>query len=255
MKWRFHLIVCLLTMLCSLPETANAADFPVPPVKTSLRIEDEPVTVVVSGFISMTPTAQGQSIAVKADADLSDLQEKILPILRAQLNQDNRCGDRLHVDRATLAPEAPAGLLTAEVHYEKWGCAKAFGKEIVKKLVGGNAVVRVRLTPVVDTPGAVHLRAEVLAIDADGQLGELLRSGSFGAALQEKLRKSLARDLEKSSEFQAALPASVQNMAAIRAAEFSNSGEGRLRLTISGEVQVSAEQAAKITEQLKALAR
>jgi hypothetical protein len=33
------------------------------------------------------------------------------------------------------------------VHYERYACVKALGKEIVKRLVGGNGVVELNLTP------------------------------------------------------------------------------------------------------------
>jgi hypothetical protein len=234
---------------------AAALSLDIPPLKTALPIADQSVTVIASGHVSMAPTAGGQVVAVKLAVDLSDLQEKITAILRAQLTQDNRCGDRLSVERAELAPEAPAALLTAWVRYEKWGCAKAFGKEMVKRLVGGNGVVKVRLTPAVDSPDAVHLHADVLSIDADGQLGEVLRSGSFGAALQEKIRKTLASDLERSTNLRAALPPAVREIASIKAAEFAAAPERRLGLMVSGEVQVSADQAAAISGQLRNLAR
>jgi hypothetical protein len=152
-------------------------------------------------------------VRLKLDADLSDLQRQITPILRAQLSQDNRCGYRLSVDQATLSPAAPASSLMANVHYEKWGCAKAFGKEIIKKLIGGNGVIRMRLTPVVENSDTVQLRAEVLSIDADGQLGEALRSGSFGEALQEKIRKTIVSAIEKSTKLTESLPPAVRGAA------------------------------------------
>jgi hypothetical protein len=247
---------CLADSIFLLPVLAcacAAADFSllIPAIRTSLPIADQSVTAIVSGHVS----GRGQVVAIQAEADLANLQEKITPILSALLNQDNRCGDRLSVERGALDPDAPSGMLTANLHYEKWGCAKAFGKEMVKRLVGGDAVVKVRLTPVVDTPDAVHLGAEVISIDATGQLGEILRSGSFGAALQEKIRKKLTAELEKSANLKAALPPAVQDIAAIRSAAFADAGAGRLRLAVAGEIQVSGEQAAAIAERLKSLDR
>ena len=250
MRGRYLLVLGLLT---ALPAAADGS-LEIPPLKTALSIADQSVTVIASGHVSMTASPGGQVLAVTLAADLSDLQDKITAILRAQLTQNNRCGDRLSVDRAELAPDAPAALLTAWVHYEKWGCAKAFGKEMVKKLAGGNGTVKVRLVPAVDSPDVVHLHADVLSIEADGQLGELLRSGSFGAALQEKIRKTLASDLESSTNLRAALPPALRDLARIQASEFATAAEQRLRLTISGEIRVSADQAAAISGQLKNLA-
>ena len=122
--------------------------FPIPPITTNLRIEDQPVSITVSGSVAATPSDSGASVRIHLEADLSDLQRQIAPILSAQLNQDNRCGDRLSVEQVTLTAAAPASRLIAHVHYEKWGCAKAFGKEIVKKLIGGNATLELRLTQI-----------------------------------------------------------------------------------------------------------
>ena len=103
------------------------------------------------------------------------MQRRITPILRAQLNQDYHCGERLSVDKAALDPAAAASLLVGNVHCEKWACAKAFGKEAVKKLIGGNGIIRMRLTPSIENSDTVQLRADVLSIDADGELGVALR--------------------------------------------------------------------------------
>jgi hypothetical protein len=228
----------LLFLLSALAASAADFHFDIPPVRTTLDIADQPVAVVISGRLD----ARGESsIAVSLDADLAGLQAQILPILRAQLNEDNRCGNRLSVEQAALAPEAPSAMLTAVVHFEKFACAKAFGKEMVKRLVGGNGTVRVRLTPVVDSPAGAHLNAEVLPIEADGQLGEILRSGQYGAALSEHIRKTLQSDLEKSTAFKGALPPSITNIAALRSAAFRDAA-GRLVLTVSGEVQATADQ-------------
>ncbi len=237
MTFEGHLIL-LAAALAAPAAPATDFHFEIPPLRASFEIADQPVPVVISGRLD----GRGESaIAVNLDADLAGLQEKILPILRAQLAQDNRCGDRISIGQASLAPEPPAALLTAVVHYEKYACAKAFGKEIVKRLVGGNATVRVRLAPAVELPAAVHLNAEVLPIEADGQLGEMLRSGQFGAALSEHLRKALQSDLEKSTAFNGALPPAVAAVATLRSAAFREAG-GRLILSVSGEVQATPEQ-------------
>jgi len=68
--------------------------------------------------------------------DLGDFQEHLTPVLAAQVNRSERCGDRLSVEHAVIAPSAPSAVLTANVNFERYGCVKAFGKEIAKRLVG-----------------------------------------------------------------------------------------------------------------------
>ncbi len=57
---------------------------------------------------------------------------------------------------------------------------KALGKEIAKRVVGGNGTIPVKLTPAFErnTEGntEVKLEPEVGTIEADGSLGEMLRS-------------------------------------------------------------------------------
>ena len=240
----------VLLLLCL---TAAAADLSleIPPVHANLPVQNQSVAVVVSGHVTVTSSGADQLIAITLRADLADLQDKILSILQAELNQDKRCGDRLSVNTASLLPDSPAALLTAGFHYEKFACAKALGREIAKRLVAGNGTLRVRITPEVDSSESVHLRADVQSLDADGQLGEILRSGEFGDALREKIRKTVAADLEKSTNFAAALPDSLRDAAAIQSAEFTKTADAHLRLNISGGLRVSRSQADAIAARLK----
>jgi hypothetical protein len=110
---------------------------------------------------------------------LSNFQENLTPVMAAQLNRSDRWGE-------------------AYVHYERFTCVKAFGKEIVKRLVGGNGVVEVNLSPLV-RENRIVLAAEVRKIDADGSLGEVLRSGSLGDSLRQKIAASIESSVQKSA--------------------------------------------------------
>src|SRR5579863_6495421 len=145
-------VIVSLAVACVAWAQPNRLTLEIPPVKTSLDIEGQPVGFTVWG----TVTAPRLSVTV----DLGGLQENLTPVLAAQLNRSDRCGERLSVERAVLAPAAPSSVLTAYVHYERFGCVKAFGKEVVKKLVGGNGVVEVNLSPSVGENGII-LTAQV----------------------------------------------------------------------------------------------
>ena len=58
---------------------------------------------------------------------------------------------------------------------------------------------------------AIRLDAEVGKIDADGPLGDLLRAGSLGAALRDKIRESLLKAIEKSADLEVVVPAPGQS--------------------------------------------
>jgi hypothetical protein len=210
----------------------------IPPVKTSLNLEGQPVAITAWGTVS---AASAGTFQLAVTVDLGDFQEHFTPVLAAQLNRSDRCGERLSVERAVLTPEAPSSVLTANIHYERFACVKALGKEIVKKLVGGNAVVEVSLAPVVNE-NHILLTAQVRKIDADGSLGEMLHAGFFGDSLWEKIAASVESNIQKAANLKTALPAAMESSAALQSAQFADGGAGRLWLTIAGEVHLSAEQ-------------
>jgi hypothetical protein len=121
-------------------------------------------------------------------ADLSDLQQNMTGLLSSELDKDDRCGDRIAIENATLTPLDPASLAVVQLHYERWACANVFGKQEAKKLTGGNAVIQMKLTPAVeDNHTELRLVPEVGPIEANGSLGELLRSGTLGEILRDKI--------------------------------------------------------------------
>lgn len=210
----------------------------IPPVKTSIDAGGQAIAITARA----TLIPEGQSVKLKVSADLSDFQDHITDLLRAQLNRSDRCGERLSVDRAAIQPASPAAALTATVHYEKWMCAKALGQRINKRLVGGNATVPLQLTPVLSDSRELKLTGEVGRIQADGSLGDVLRSGSFGDSLQEKIRASILAALNKSTGAGLALPSSVAAVAKIGRAAFVDSGQGRLGFEVTGEIAVPLDQ-------------
>lgn len=241
-----------------LPVAAWCAEpiFRIPPVATTFNVQGQPVRLTVSGNVFASPAGDGQqAIRVELNADLADFQHNLTPILAAQLNQQNRCGERLTVLDTKLVPAAPSAQLTLTTHVEKWACAKAFHKEIVKKLVGGDGVIGVRLTPLVEGGSDVKLAADVTSIEADGSLGELLRSGAFADALHEKIRTTVVSAIQKSTDFKAAVPAALQDVVSIQRVQFADAGGGRLALAISSEVRIPARQARELLERLKPAAR
>jgi hypothetical protein len=116
---------------------------------------------------------------------------------------------------------------------------------MVKRLVGGNAVVVVKLTPSAGAPSgtdAISLASEVQKIDADGSLGEVLQSGSLGTSLKEKIASGIESSIRKGLDLKSTLPSSVAAAATLRSAQFVSGAEGRLWFSVDGEVHISAAQ-------------
>ena len=199
-----------LTLLFLLPAAASEdLVLTIPPVRTSMNVQNQPVAITVSGSVSGASAGHDPApFRLTLTADLSDLQQNITTLLSSQLNRSEKCGDRLTIEHATLTPSAPIALLTANLHYEKWACAKVFGKDVVKRLVGGDGTVDVRLTPAVEANRTIRLQSDVGEIHADGSLGEALRSGSLGPALRDKIRTALAAAMDKAN-LEASIPPGI----------------------------------------------
>jgi hypothetical protein len=210
----------------------------IPPVKTSFDVKGLAVKITAWGTVSGGAEDQ---FKLSLTADIGDLQEHIGALLAAQLDRTDRCGERLAIESATLAPASPAALLTAHLHYERWACAKAFGREIVKRLVGGNAVIVVKLTPSAG-PDGIAMTSGIEKIDADGSLGEVLRSGSLGAAVKEKIARSVESSVRQGLDLKSSVPPAVAAAATLRSAQFVNGAEGRLWFSVDGEAHIPAAQ-------------
>jgi hypothetical protein len=233
----------LRILLCILPIFAVEAraedlELKIPPATTSLDVKGQAVKITAWGTVSSGPQ---EPYKLALTADLSDLQDNIGPLLASQLDRSDRCGERLSVESATIVPASPSAVLTAHVHYERWACVKAFGKNVVKRLVGGNATVVVRLTPSAGADG-IAMASEVQKIDADGSLGEVLQSGSLGAAVKEKIAGGIESSIRKGLDLKSALPPSAAAAATLRSAQFVSGAKGRLWFAVDGEVHISAAQ-------------
>ena len=228
--------------------------FEIPPVPVYLDIAGQPVALTVSGNISGASTKPGvseQSFALNLHGDLADFQSHMTPLLQAEMNQSHRCGERVSIERATLVPAAPAGRLTVQLHFEKWACFKAFGKENAKRLLGGNGIVLVILTPRVEKGQTVRLDAEIGDIDADGSLGEVLRSEFVGAAMRDKICEALLKAIQRSADLETVLPSAARPFVTIQSAAFADAGSGRLALNLVGRLLVPESQVSSVLEQFR----
>jgi hypothetical protein len=224
----------------------------IPPVKTTFNVENQPVTITATGTITLTARERDHvAFRLGLVADLSDLQQNITGVLRAQLDKSERCGEHVEIQHATLTPADPASVVTTQLHYERWACTKMFGKQTAHRLVGGNAVVQLKLTPMVKDGRTVRLQPELGAIQADGSLGELLRTGPVEQMLREKISHAMLSATEKGTNFSATLPLAAQGFAAVRSARFTDAGHGRLAVVLEGEIHITSEQAQLLKTQLQ----
>lgn len=208
---RLSFIALALTLIVGVsPARASEQNltFKIPPVKIPLNFKDQHITVAASALITLVAKDHGLNILdLELTADLSELQQNMTEVLGSELDRDDRCSDRIAIENATLGPLDPASVAIVQLHYERWACAKVFGKQEAKRLIGGNAVIQVKLTPAVeDNHRELRLIPEVGPIEADGSLGELLRSGTIGEMLRDKIRSAILPAMQKGTNLSATLP-------------------------------------------------
>ena len=228
----------LVLALLAVPFSLRAQSYSIPPVKAAIALGSQRIQIAASGTISAGPA---NAPALDLNIDLGDLQRQMTQVLAAELNRSDNCGERLTVESAALAPAAPAALLTAKINYQRYACAKAFGREIVKKLVGGLGVIQLKVTPQV-ADNNISVDSEVQKIDADGSLGKLLHSGDFAGSLKQDIGDSLESAIQNLADTKATLPPAIQSAVTLRTIRFARGGSGRLSLELTGDVRLPGDQ-------------
>ena len=218
-------------------------------VKRSITVASQPIAITTSEVISNSVASGGQNtFKLQFTADLSDLQQNITDVLHSELDKSDRCGERIAVQGATLTPSEPASVVLVQLHFERWTC---MGRE-ANEMVEGNGTFAVKLTLSVGDDGAVRLTPEIARVDAQGLIGDLLRSGSPGEMLRDKISESIFSAIRQGSDFNATLPPAARSNATIHDARFQGSSSGKLWVVLGGEIRVSNEQVTLLTSELKA---
>jgi hypothetical protein len=246
-------VLVLVLGASTLVATAQNAVFKIPPVKIPLNVKDQAISITASAILTLSSKDRNLRILnLQLTGDLSDLQHNLTNLLSAQLDKDDRCGERVAIQNATLRPAEPASVAVVQLHVERWACVKVLGKQAAKKLLGGDAQVQIKLTPAIEKDSTeLQLVPEVGDIQADGSLGEVLRSGALGETIREKVRSSIVSALNKGTNLSATLPPAVQGYVTIQNAEFKDGGNGSLLVVLDGEARITQEQVKLLSDQVK----
>jgi hypothetical protein len=230
----------------------NESAFNLPAVKNTVNFAGQTVAVSTSGVVSHGVAEGGQNtFAVKLTADMSDLQQTITDVLRAKLDKTDQCGERIALQTAALTPQGPAGIVVAQLHYERWTCTTMFGRASMNEIVEGNGTIEVKMTPAVAEDGTLRLVAQIGHIDAAGLVGELLRTGTVGEVLRDKISDSVLFILRQGGDLKAALPPGARSYTTLRRAQFQGTGSGKLIAVFDGDLRVSDENLIAVTSELK----
>ena len=226
--------------------------FNLPRMTNSITFADQTLNIPASGVVSETSSENGRNLfGLELAADLSDLQENISDILLASIDRAPDCGERVNVKQATLTPDFPNALVIAQLHFERWACPLAGGRQYPTEVANSDGTIEVRLIPFINPKSGLALAADTTHVDADGFLRDLLRTGDFGLALRDEIAASILSIMQKATDLKTTLPPAAQGNATIQKAQFQDAGAGQLSLTLDGQLQLSDAQTQQFTIQLK----
>jgi len=229
---------------------AQGTIFSAPPVKKSVKIEDQSVSFTTKAVFSKTEVPGDDSrLRIVLTSDMSDLQQRLTDILRAELNKSDACGEQITVQSADLEPSAPASLVRVELHYERWAC---IGRGSANEMVEGNGTIEVKLAPSVSDSGILALVPTIGSVDAQGLVGELLRSGPLGETVRGDVAGSVLSAIRQGADYKALLPPAAEGNVKLQQVRFQGTGANRLSFVSECEIKVSPEKMTLLLTQLKA---
>jgi hypothetical protein len=225
--------------------------FTLPAVNHPIDIANRTIGIPVSGILQQMAKQGGErTFEMELIADLSELQQNITELLRAQLDSSESCGQRVAIRRATLRPSTPASVLVLQMHFERWTCPQSYGQQTSNELAEGDGTVELKLTAAVEKPNTLKILATFGRVDAPGMMGEALRSGSLGEDLRGTVAKCVLTAAQSALDFKVLLPPAVQNSAVLQVARFQDAGVSVLTVVLDGQLQISSEQADQLASQL-----
>jgi hypothetical protein len=225
--------------------------FTIPPAKSIVNFAYQPISVTASGMVSKLAVAADQStFQVEVTADLSDLQQNMTEVLRTRLNKSDPCGEQITIQTAALTPATPASAVVAQLHYERWACFGGRGN--ANEMAEGNGTLEVTLTPMIAEDGTVRLAPSISRVDAQGLIGDQLRSGSVGETVRDKIADAVLSAVRGGADYKAMLPPSARGNVMLRHAEFEGTGSGQLRIVLLGEIHVAGDKLNSLISELKA---
>jgi hypothetical protein len=121
----------------------------------------------------------------------------------------------------------------------------------MNEMAEGNAMLEVKFKLEFGKDGTLRVEPRIGQVEAEGLIGELLRSGSLGETLRDKIAEVIFATVRPSSNGKAILPAAPEGGIALHRAEFSDGGSGKLVVVLNGDVQLSADAVASLTNASK----
>lgn len=230
--------------------TGDQISFNIPAAKILVDFQSQPVAIITSGVVSrIALSADQNAFRVQFTADLADLQQNMTEVLRTELNKSDSCGEQITIQTAALTPSGQTSSVLAQLHYERWAC---FGRGVANEMAEGNGSIEVMLTPSIAQDGTLHLSAAISRVEGEGLVGDLLRSGSLGEMIRDKIAETVLSAVRQGTDYAKTLPPAAQGNVTLQRAQFNGTGSGVLSVTLAGEIHVSSDKLAALASELKA---
>ncbi len=219
----------------------------IPPAKTVVNFDNQPITIVTSGTVSKVALPGTQNtFRIELTANLADLQQNITAVLRTQINHSDPCGEQITLQNAALTPSTPTSVVLAQLHYERWACFGGRGN--ANEMAEGNGSMEITLTPAVAEDGTLRVSPSISRVDAEGLIGDLLRSGTLGETVRDQVAESVLSAARQGSDYKAFLPAAALGYAKLQQAKFQGIGAGELSVVLDGSMQLPNDKVAATIE-------
>lgn len=230
---------------------APEVSFRIPSARNSAIIQGQTISFTTSGVIAMGEL-QGnrRAFTFELTTDLSDLQQDVGDLLRAALNRSDSCGEQVSIQSATLIPAPPASSVLVDLHYERWAC---FGGRNPNEMAEGNGRVEIRLTPTFAGDGTLRMVPEVTRVDAEGLIGDLLRSGALRDSLRDKIADTVVAAINQGSSYTTILPPTALSNLNFRGVQFEGTGAGKLSISLAGDIKIPDDKIDSLAAELKAI--
>ena len=176
----------LVLVLAAPAGAAAGAEIPIRQRIVTTDVAGTAVPVPLAGWIAATGAGADLDARIVLAADLRPAQQRILPILRARLDRDDPCGERIAVRRAALTAVASAARVTAELSYGRSVCITRNGKRYRTQLIAESGRLVFDITPGARN-GVIVVDVRVVAVKAGGVLGALLRDPKLLQPLADRV--------------------------------------------------------------------
>jgi hypothetical protein len=159
---RAWLALPLVVSVAVLAGHAAAATATLPPRTIPVPIKDMLLPVPVGGELSYATQDGRAAVQGRLTGDLASAQQQSTALLRALIDRDSACGDRIAVKDARIGARAPALRVTGNVAYERIACVAGRQMVVVPR---SPVFVDLLLHPLVQ-PRSLRVRTEVLEMRA-----------------------------------------------------------------------------------------